>query len=154
MARDFPTRAVTRRPRRLRLGSALVELALTAPLLLLLLAGVLDYGRALTKATAVANAARIAAQYGSSSSTRSDDTAGMRAAAINSAPSFSALTVSSSKLCQCPGAIAVACNGTCSMGKMLTYVQVTVHSTSSAVFRYSGLPYTGAIESVATMRAQ
>ena len=47
--------------------AALVEFALTAPLLLLLMAGVLNYGIALRTAVAVSDAARAGAQYGSMS---------------------------------------------------------------------------------------
>jgi Flp pilus assembly protein TadG len=135
-------------------GSALVELALTFPLMLILLAGVLDYGRALTKATAIANAARIGAQYGSSSASKTTDAAGIQAAAINSAPSFSGLTVTSAQICQCSGGSSVSCGGTCGASKMLMYVQVTVSGTSSAVFSYSGLPFAGNISATATMRAR
>ena len=137
-----------------RRGSALVELALAAPLLLLLLAGVLDYGRALCKATAVSNAARIGAQYGSSSPSKAGDAAGIQAAAINSAPSFSGLTVTSLQSCQCPGGSSVSCAGSCGAAKMMTYVQVTVTANSSAIFSYAGLPFTGNVAGQATMRAQ
>ena len=137
-----------------RRGSALVELALAAPLLLLLLAGVLDYGRALTKATAIANAARVGAQYGSSSAARSSDAAGIQAAAISSAPSFSGLTVTSAQTCQCSGGSPVSCGGSCGAAKMLVYVNVTVSATSSAIFSYAGLPFTGNVAAAATMRAK
>jgi Flp pilus assembly protein TadG len=137
-----------------RQGSALVEFALVAPVLLLLLAGVLDYSRALTKATAIANAARIGAQYGSAGRTQAADTAGIQAAAINSAPSFSGLTVTSVQSCQCTGGSSVSCAGSCGSAKMQMYVQVTVQATSSAIFGYSGLPFTGNVAAQATMRAQ
>lgn len=135
-------------------GTALVELALVLPLLLVLLAGIADYGRALSMATAVANAARVGAQYAISSPPRETDTAGIRSAVIDSAPSFSGLTVTSTRSCQCPGSSSVSCGGSCGSGSMLTYVQVTVTATSSAIFSYSGLPFTGKITGQATMRAQ
>lgn len=137
-----------------RRGSALVEFALMTPFLLLLLAGVLDYGQALSKATRIANAARIGAQYGSSSIARSSDTAGIQAAAVNSAPGFSGLSVSSVQFCQCPGGTPVSCSGSCGSGKRLMYVQVTVSATSATIFSYSGLPFTGNISRRATMRVQ
>jgi Flp pilus assembly protein TadG len=137
-----------------RRGSALVEFAVMTPFLLLLLAGVLDYGRALCKATGVANAARIGAQYGSSSVARSTDTAGIRTAAVNSAPGFSGLSVSSVQSCQCPGGAPVSCGGSCGSSAPLMYVQVTVTGASSAIFSYSGLPFTGNISRQATMRVQ
>ncbi|MGA7234202.1 MAG: TadE family protein [Bryobacteraceae bacterium] len=137
-----------------RRGSALVEFALMTPFLLLILAGVLDYGQALSKATGIANAARIGAQYGCSSVARSTDTAGIRAAAVNSAPGFSGLSVSSVQSCKCPGGASVSCSGSCGSGKLLMYVKVTVTAASSPIFSYSGLGFTGNISRQATMRVQ
>ena len=149
----MPRRSEYRKADRRR-GSALVEFALMTPFLLILLAGVLDYGRALSKATGVANAARIGAQYGSGSVARSTDTAGIRAAAVNSAPGFSGLSVSSVQSCQCPGGTSVSCSGNCGSSKLLMYVKVTVTAASSAIFSYSGLPFTGNLTRQATMRVQ
>ncbi|MEO8594342.1 MAG: TadE/TadG family type IV pilus assembly protein [Candidatus Solibacter sp.] len=153
MRADIQHRRLTAARRR-RGGSALVEFALVTPLLLLMLAGVLDYSRALTKAMAVANAARVGAQYGSASSTQSNDTAGIRAVALNSAPNFTGLTVTSRQVCQCAGGSTVSCGGSCGASKMQVYVQVDVQATSQAIFKYSGLPFTGSVASRATMRAR
>lgn len=51
-------------PRRGEKGATLVEFAVVAPLLLLLLFGVIEFGRAIATYTAVATAAREAARYG------------------------------------------------------------------------------------------
>ena len=155
MPHAAPSRWPPPPPRRsCRRGSALVEFALVAPLLLLLLAGILDYGQALSKATAVANAARIGAQYAVSSRARSSDTAGIRAAVIDSSPGFSGLTVDTVRSCLCPGGSSVNCAGTCGAAAMQTYVRVTVTAASSPIFSYSGLPFTGNVKGQATMRAQ
>ena len=135
-------------------GTALVEFAIVAPFLLLLLAGVLDYGMALSTAAAVASAARAGAQYGASSVAHSGDPAGIRAAASNAAPDVKNLTVSSVQSCQCSGGGAVSCAGTCANGKIVVYVQVTARATSPAIFTYSGLGFTGATSTKASARAQ
>ena len=135
-------------------GSALVEFALVSPVLLLLLAGVLDYGRALRHATAVANAARVGAQYSSRTPANSMDTAGIRAAAVSSAPDLGGLTVTSTRSCQCSGGSAVSCTGSCGGSKMQIYVQVSVTGNVAAIFNYSGLPYPGNVAARATMRVQ
>ena len=139
--------------RRLVRGIALVEYALAMPLLLLLLAAALDYGRSLRAATAVAAAARAGAAYGSASTTNSTDTTGIRAAAINSAPDVSGMTVSSVRICQCPGGGAVSCSGSCT-GNMLMYVQVNAQATSSAIFNYSGLGFSGSTAAQVSMRVK
>lgn len=140
--------------RRRRAGTALVEFALVCPVLLLLIAGVLDYCRALSKATAVANAARIGAQYGSASTTNAADTSGIQSAVVNSAPDFTGLAVTSSRTCQCPNGSSVSCTGSCGASNLEMYVQVTVTSTAAAIFNYTGLPYTGAVSATAAMRVQ
>ena len=137
-----------------RSGTALVEFALVSPLLLLLLAGALDYGMALRTATSVAAAARAGAQYGSLSASNVADTAGIRAAAVNAAPDVKSLTVTSSRACQCSGGGAVSCSGSCAGGKMMVYVQVTAKATAATIFKYAGLGFSGATSSQASMRAQ
>jgi Flp pilus assembly protein TadG len=131
-----------------------VEFAVVAPVLLFLLAAVLDYSAALRTAASVANAARIGAQYGSRSTSGATDTAGIQAAAINSAPGVSGMTVTSTRTCQCPGGGAVSCTGSCGSSKMLIYVQVTVQATSTAIFRYAALGFSGRTTARATMRVQ
>jgi Flp pilus assembly protein TadG len=131
-----------------------VEFALAAPLLLLLTAGVLDFSMALRTATAVADAARAGAQYGSRSTSSASDTEGMQAAALAAAPGISGMTASAVTTCQCAGGTAVSCTGSCSSGAVEVYVQVTTRATAVTVFRYAGVPFSGAVTSRATMRAR
>ena len=65
-----------------RTGLALVEFSLVTPLLLLALAGVLNYALALRTAASVTDAARIGAWYGSQSPANASNTAAMQAAAL------------------------------------------------------------------------
>jgi Flp pilus assembly protein TadG len=123
------------------------------PLLLLLLAIALDYGASLRTATEVSAAARAGAAFGSTSATNSLNTSGIQAAAINSAPDIGGMTVTSARLCECPGGAAVSCSGSCT-GNMLIYVQVTAQATSSAIFSYSGLGFSGSTSAKVSMRVQ
>ena len=135
-------------------GIATVEFALVAPLLLLLLAGVLNCAMIFRYATTAAEAARSGAQYGSQSPTTSLDTAGMQSAALNSAPGIKGMTASASRYCQCSGGTTVSCGGSCANGKMLIYVQVTTRVTAPTVFSYAGFTLSGATAFTASMRAQ
>src|ERR1035441_9102192 len=63
-----------------RSGMALIEFSLVTPLLLLALAGVLNYAVALRTASCLTDAARVGARYGSQSATSASDIAGMQAA--------------------------------------------------------------------------
>ena len=64
-------------------GQSLVELALSIPLLLLMLMGMAELGQICYGAINVSQAAKAAAQYGAQTSTTAVDTAGMLAAAQN-----------------------------------------------------------------------
>lgn len=66
-------------------GQSLVELALVLMLLFLILAGLVDLGRALNAYIVVTNAAREGARYGSLHVTDPDLAAGIRARVINEA---------------------------------------------------------------------
>ena len=133
-------RAYPRWERVRRRGAVLVEFALSAPLLLLLLAGVLDFGMALRTATSVADAARAGAQFGSLSAANALNTAGMKTAALNAAPGIAGMTASAAKSCQCAGGGVVNCTGSCA-GGMLVYVTVTTAATAPTVFNYSVLNF-------------
>ena len=137
-----------------RRGSALVEFAVMTPFLLLLLAGVLDYGRlcvrplalpmqrasARSTVAAASQDLRIRPAFGRQPSIRRQVFPGCRSARFN--------------LVKCPGGASVSCSGSCGSGELLMYVKVTVTAASSAIFSYSGLGFTGNISRRATMRVQ
>ena len=136
------------------LGIVTIEFALVAPLMLLLLAGVLDFGRSVRAAICVADAARAGAQYGSLSPANAGDTTGIQNAAKNAAPDVTTLTVTMVKSCACSGGSSVSCSGSCTGGKMLIYSKVTAQVTCQPIFSYPGLAYTGVTSSTASLRAQ
>jgi Flp pilus assembly protein TadG len=136
-------------------GTATVEFALVAPLLLLLLAGVLDYTILIRTAIAAADAARAGAQFGSLSSSNASNLAGMQTAALNAAPDVPGLTATAAKVCKCSDGSTVNCSGgSCASGPVRVYAQVIVQATCTSIFSYSQLPFTGAVNAESTMRAQ
>lgn len=136
-------------------GIASIEFALIVPLLLLLIAAVVDYSLLMRAAIAVGDAARAGAQYGSINTSNASNTSGMQAAALNAAPDIPGLTASAAKVCSCSNGSTVNCSGgTCPSGPVRTYVQVTVRTTMSPLFSYPWLGYTGAVVATTTMRAQ
>ena len=82
-------------------GSALVELALTVPLLLFMMIGAAELGRMAYYAIEVQNAARAAVAYGSRSPNTEVDTADMTIAADHEAPNIGDLTVTATQSCVC-----------------------------------------------------
>jgi Flp pilus assembly protein TadG len=138
-----------------RTGLALVEFALITPLLLLALAGVLNYAVALRTASCLTDAARIGAWYGSQSLTNASNNAGMQAAALAAAPGIAGMTATAVKSCKCSDGSTVSCTGSCpNGGGMRVYVTVTTQATSPTLFDYSGLSFSGNISAKAWLRAQ
>src|SRR4051794_9059170 len=97
---------VCRRASRER-GAALVELAVSLPLLLILLVGTLDFGRAFRATMVVTAAARAGALYGAQTLQKAGDTTGITSAvdtvlSSNNMTSGPALT--RALLCECADA--------------------------------------------------
>ena len=143
-------------------GAALVELAVTLPLLAVILVGTIDFGRAFRTAMIVTNAARAGAQYGSYSLV---NTGGMVTAATT-VLTANALTVgpapTATRLCECasdggvfsPTSPANACSATCGVGDhMVVSVTVTATRTFSMTNPFPGLPSNVIITRMSTMRA-
>ena len=136
-------------------GTATVEFAVMLPLILLLLAGVLDYTLVMRTAISVADAARAGAQYGSSSAGNASNTLGMQNAALNAAPDVHGLTATAAKVCKCSDGTTVNCaGGSCSSGPVRVYAQVTASTTATPIFSYSLVPFAGAVSTTVSMRAQ
>jgi Flp pilus assembly protein TadG len=126
-----------------RRGSALAEMAVVTPLLLLVLIGLVDAGQAGELAIVVANAARAGAQYGVVTAT---NVSGMQTAATNDA-NTSHVTAVATTYCQCanangtPGAVSASCTASnCSSTHQIVYVQVVTTGTMPSLFNYAPLP--------------
>jgi Flp pilus assembly protein TadG len=129
-------------------GSALVETALTVPLIASLLLGAVEMGDFAFRATEVSNAARAAAQYGAMNSGGFTDcngtfaggncstTSGMYLAAKADAPrtfaTCASLTVSASSSCTCSGdsSTCVSAGGSYSCSSGSPVVDVTVNTSA------------------------
>jgi len=81
-------------------GSAVVELAVALPVLILILAATIDFSRVFHMAIALQDAARAGAQWGAASTTNSGNTATMQTTATN-ATNLTGVVASASRLCQC-----------------------------------------------------
>lgn len=120
-------------------GSQLVELALALPMLLLVLCGAIDFGRAYFLDIEVAAAAEAGAVYGL---TNPSDVAGMKAAALLNAPDIAGLAPTASYGTECSdGTSAVAAPGTApSCGiTVVQYVEVDTTATYKPILYYPGL---------------
>ena len=137
-------------------GQSAVELALVTPILVVLLLVAADFARVFYTSIAVNNAARAAAQYGSSSIVTAADSAGMTAAA--QADGWSGLNVSASQ-CTCLTSTTVTECTTidstyCTNNPAATYVLVTVTAPFNTLVTYPGLPSSITLTGHAIMQVQ
>lgn len=145
-------------------GAALVELAIALPLLVVILVGTIDFGRAFRTAMIATNAARAGAQYGSQTPSKYTDHTGMVAAAdaVLSGNGLSPATTVASHLCQCVSTTGVytdttpvnTCNATCTSGHITVRVTVSVTQTFSTTSPVPGVPSSVSITRGATLRAR
>jgi Flp pilus assembly protein TadG len=134
-------------------GSSLIEVALTAPLLIFLLVGAIDFGRAFRMSIELAAAAQSGALYGVQNPS---DTTGMASAAMldaNDAPSMQAVAIYG---CECSdgSSASVSCSAvpTCSYN-VVNYVEVDTSINYSPILIYPGISSPVALHGTAKMRA-
>ena len=123
-------------------GQALVELAMIAPVLIILMLGAIDFGRVYFAYVAVTNGARNGADYAAAGSEAAADIAAIKAAAV--ADTNDLLDTSSTN----PDVTVVT--ATDSQGRL--YADVTVQYTFTTIFDWPGLPHS--IDLERTVRAR
>jgi Flp pilus assembly protein TadG len=137
-------------------GASIVEMAFLLPILLLLLIGLIDFGRAYYLSTEVSSAASAGALYGCQNTAAAQDTTGIKSAAIADAPNVSGLTVPTvSVVCECSGSTAsVSCTtpGCSSSSHMIEWLTVGTSATYKPLFPYPGIPSSITLSGQATMR--
>lgn len=149
--------AVRSRPRRAcsESGSSLLETALVMPLLLLMMAAAVDFGRAYSIAIEVSSAAHAGALYGTHSLS---DTSGMVAAVKADATDLTTMTSTAIYGCKCAessGTGVSSCTTpptTCSQN-YVNYVQVSASDVYTPLFPYPGIPATITLQKTVEMRS-
>ena len=119
-------------------GASLLELAILLPVLILLLFGAVDYGRAWYVKLEVASAAEAGALYGIRFPS---DVTGMQIAAIHDAPDVPGLQASASFGSECSDGSAPIPLATTSSGcsvNAIGYVEVDTNATNTPILAFSG----------------
>ncbi len=120
-------------------GQSLAELALTLPLLFLILVGAAEMATVVYDSIAVENAAMAGVQYGSLNSADEADTTGIQNAAAAAAPDLS-LTTTVSTSCICSNGASSTCKSTdCSGANIETILTVKTQTTITPFIHSSGL---------------
>ena len=135
-----------------RRGSALLELAVAIPVLLLFTMAVVDYARVYYASIAVASAAMAGAQYGAPYDSSDSITVG----AQRDAGSVTLDSVTTVRFCRCPDNVFANCVGdTCgTYGEVQQYDSVRVRKDVPLLMRYIGLPSQITIVRAAVLRSQ
>src|SRR4051794_18584769 len=139
-------------------GQALLETALTLPILALMLLGAFEFSRVAYAAIEVTNAARAAAQYGAMNGGGFLDTSGMLAAANADAGNLSGLSWVSgypSVACSCSGTGTASCaSGTnpsgCTTSQLMVTVNVQLKYQISSVLKVPGMPTSYTVYGIAS----
>ena len=146
-------------------GTTLLEFALMLPFLLLLLAGIVDIGRAIYYTIEVNNAAEAGVQYGAQTSLSAGDIAGMQNDAIADA-GFPDTTATASNGCTCDPGTGVSCtypipgpsncaNINCPAGsQVVECFQVLTNNTWQPLIGWPGLPSSYQANGKAVMRVR
>ncbi len=119
-------------------GIAGVELALATPMLALLMAGGVDFGRAIYEQHRLSAAAQAGVQYATASTSNLTDSTGIIAAArADASDTTSSLTVSNGQ-CTCPTGTTLCSTSTTCTGSTVsgTYQKVTVSESYSTIMNY------------------
>lgn len=134
----------------------MIEFALVAPILSLLLMGTIEIGRFTYFSILAANAARAGAQYGAQNVTTAGDTAGITNAATLDGQSLSNWSggITPTVLCSVSGAAPAACSssGSGPPTNTIYYVRVQVTGTFNTLLHYPLLPAHLPVSGSATMR--
>ena len=137
-------RGLVRICRRSEAGGALVETALTAPLLTIMILGAVEFARVAYTAIEVTNAAEAGVTYGAQSGLTASDIAGITWAATKDASNVTSLTVSNVALgyvCS-DGSAATGASGDCSNSHLEETVTVQTQATLNPIIHVPGLPAT------------
>jgi Flp pilus assembly protein TadG len=124
-------------------GSAATEFALVAPMIILIAAGIADFGMLATKTAALAGTTRIGAEY---ARLYPADTAGIQTSMQNSTSFMPALSFPASFpfSCECDDRTSIACTESCATANRPAPNRVFITISASQAFtplvRWPGIP--------------
>lgn len=135
-----------------RSGSIAVETAVLTPMILLLLAGVVDYGLAVRDEMALAGAVRAGIQYALRDST---DVGGIEAAVRDALAGEGVdITVQVAEVCGCPDGSAIACSDACASGARRVFLRITASRPYATLVSWPGIASPTTLMSEAQVRIQ
>jgi hypothetical protein len=133
-------------------GSAAVSTAIVAPMLLLVIANVVDVGRATYDATSLAGAVRAGTQYALHTP---NDIAGTKAA-VSAASTLSgdAIVPDAVQFCECPDGTSQSCTSNCGADPLRRFVRVTATHSFSRIMPTLSVVIPSTLTAEAVVRIQ
>lgn len=151
-------------PRDTQRGNAVVEMAVSVPLLLMMVMGAIDFGRLFFEGMVVKNASHVSAFYGAQEMRYATDTVGIRNAATNEAVDIDSFTASHEMICECLGANGAYDTGStqascgeadCGVyGAPRVYIKTRTEKTFLTMGWYPGIPQSTPISANGWVRVQ
>ena len=135
-------------------AQAATELALLAPVLVLVLIVCADSMRLYYAAIAVSGAAQAAAAFAAQSPISAADLNGIRQAALNNLSHVNDLDLKATNLCSCGLGVLTPCARTPRCAGLRGYVRVEAAATFHALIHYPGLGGSLRLRSVALRRVE
>jgi Flp pilus assembly protein TadG len=134
-------------------GSALIEMCLLAPLVLIAFMAATDLCFYIQRSLIINDAASVGARYGAIAG-NGNDTAGMQAAAMSTANGVTGFSATATSYCTCaPAGAQVSCSTTCgSQPTPAHYVKVATNATVPVVFNLSTIPVSMQLNATSIMR--
>ena len=134
-------------------GSVAVSTALVAPVLILMIAGVVDLGRATYDATSLAGAVRAGAQYALRAP--NDNARIKQVVEAASTLSSSSVTVTTAQFCECPDGSSSPCTASiCGSAVMRKFVTVSATRPFSKIMPSSAIVVPSTLSAQAVVRTQ
>lgn len=138
-----------------RRGTAAIEFALSAPVFVILLLGVVDVGLGAYRQMQVQDAAEAGALY---AAINGWNPTGIETAVVNATGAAGMTAPAPTEFCGCPstsGVTTVACNATCSGAETPgVYVQINAALPYTNILPYPGLPIPATLTAQSTVRLQ
>lgn len=137
-------------------GNAIVEFAIGAPVLLVLVMAAVDFSRLFFETTIASNAAAAGSFYGAQNIRYAGDYAGMATVADNDSTEVDGKTISADRYCDCPdGSIIDPCTTNCpGYGAPRVYMRARVQKSFTTLGWYPGIPQTTSIDMRRWVRVQ
>jgi len=122
-------------------GQALVEVAISLPILGVLIIGAAEFAQVAYTSIEVSNAAKAGVEYGSQNGGTAGDTTGIALAASNDAANLTGLVTTSAFTCICSDGSASTCANTdCSNSHIEEIVTVNTSLTYKPLVHWPGFP--------------